>query len=443
MVERPGVVLSLVERGWCAARKRSFELQREGIGTLHLVKGRLSAEVRSMVEREPGIRLAGIPRQLFWPVAWALCVALAIQRRLRTVLVDNERSLRRVKRWPGCRSFVTLAEGSGLRAQGKSAAGLKRSDPEPRAPSPERGHGAPGAKLALIFNKTRPDATGGYFERAFRSLGLACDHWPLGELSRIPASYELYLRVDHGDDYEVPWPERLRPAVFYAIDTHVRHSWPKIRRAASRYDLVFCCHRDGAERLGAEWLPVACDPDLHAAAPRERDLDVAFVGTDGGVPRKFYLQALRERYPNSAIGTADYTQLALRYGRARIGFNYAIANDVNMRVFEVLASGALLVTNALPHDDLARLGLEEEAHYAAYRSPRELFARIDEALAHPEERCRIAEAGREAALSRHTYRRRMERLLSVVEARLGVRMLPTESIVRSPQSVAKTGSSNG
>ena len=288
-------------------------------------------------------------------------------------------------------------------------------------------------KLAMIYNTTRPDTTGGYLERAAHALGLACDHWPLTELARIPPSYDFYLRVDHGDDYGVAWPAALRPAAFYAIDTHLPHSWSKIRRAAPRYDLVFCCHRDGAASLGAEWLPLACDAELHAARGQPRDLGLAFVGTDGGVPRKFYLQALRERYPNSAIGRADYTQIGRRYGRARIGFNYSIANDVNMRIFEVMAGGALLLTNALPHEDLARLGLEEGTHYAAYRSPDELMLQIDRYLAAPGECRRIAEAGREVALRRHTYRHRMEQLLRVVEERLGVRV---ESEVRSRQSDA-------
>ena len=430
MIERSGVVVSLVERGWRAARERSLELSREGILTLHLVKGWLSADVRRMVQPRPGIRLMSLPRQLFWPAAWVLCAWLAVWRRLRTVLVDNERSQRRVKRWP-CGAFATLAQGSGLKAQGNSAADPERSDPEPprpdpacrggRAPNPERSRGARGAKLALIFDKTRPDTTGMYFERACRALGIGCDHWWLRDLARIPAGYELYLRIDHGDDYGVAWPERLRPAAFYAIDTHVPHTWPKIRRAALSYDVVFCCHREGAGRLGAEWLPVACDPELHGSAGQVRELDLAFVGTDGGIPRKFYLQAMRERYPNSAIGAADYTQIAQRYGRARIGFNYSIANDVNMRIFEVLAGGALLVTNALPHDDLRQLRLDEQTHYVAYRSPQELFERIDHALARPEECQRLAAAGRETALGRHTYRHRMEELLRVVETRLGVR----------------------
>ena len=276
-------------------------------------------------------------------------------------------------------------------------------------------------KLALIFDKTRPDTTGGYFERACRTLGVSADHWWLRDAERIPAAYDLYLRIDHGDDYAVTLPERLRPVAFYAIDTHLARSWRKIRRAAARYDLVFCCHRDGAARLpGAEWLPVACDRELHGRIDGPRVWDLAFVGTDGGVPRKFYLQALRERYPNSRIGQADHTELSSIYSRARIGFNYSIAGDVNMRLFEVLAAGALLVTNALAGDDLHRLGLEDRGHLVLYRSPAELFEVIEHFLAHADERERIAQAGHALVMERHTYARRMRQLLSRAAERLGV-----------------------
>ena len=275
--------------------------------------------------------------------------------------------------------------------------------------------------LALIFDKTRPDTTGVYVERALRSLGVAVDHWWLRDAARIPAGCELYLRVDHGDDYGVELPARLRPAVFYAIDTHLAHSWRKIRRMARRYDAVFCCHREGARRIpGAEWLPVACDREWHGQIVGSPVWDVAFAGTDGGVPRKFYLQALRERYPNSFIGRADHTRLASIYSCCQIGFNYSIANDVNMRIFEILAAGALLVTNALAGDDLHRLGLEDREHLALYRSPRGLFDVIEHFLAHPDERERIARAGHALVMARHTYAHRMTRLLAHVAERLGV-----------------------
>ena len=122
-------------------------------------------------------------------------------------------------------------------------------------------------KLALIFDKTREDTTGIYFERACQSLQIPYDHWWLRDREQIPAEYDLYLRVDHGDDYTVSLPDRLRPAIFYAIDTHLPHSWSKIRRAAPQYDVVFCAQVEAAHRLrNGAWLPLASDPE-HVGAP--------------------------------------------------------------------------------------------------------------------------------------------------------------------------------
>jgi hypothetical protein len=288
-------------------------------------------------------------------------------------------------------------------------------------------------RLALLFDQGhRPGTTGMYFERACQALRIRCDRFPLRDLETLPGGYDAYLRIDHGDDYDVPWPKQCRPALFYAIDTHLPHSWKKIRRNAGLYDLVFCAQQDAARRLpGAEWLPLACDPALHRPAGRlPAAWDVAFVGTDGGSPRKFYLQALRERYLKSAIGAADYTELASIYGAARIGFNYSIAEDLNMRTFEVLASGALLVTNALRGDALLALGLHDRRQLVLYRQPGELFGLIDHFLAHEEERRRIADAGQVVALGRHTYVHRLQELLATASRRLGsaINLTPQEPI---------------
>lgn len=297
-------------------------------------------------------------------------------------------------------------------------------------------------RLALIFDKTRPDTTGIYLERACRALGLSCDHWWLRDVAAIPAQYDLYLRVDHGDDYLIPLPRRLRPAIFYAIDTHLPQSWRKIRRMAGEYDAVFCAQATAARHLRhGVWLPLACDHDPHVALNGSPGWDLAFVGNDGGIPRKFYLQALRERYPNSFIGRADATRLASIYSRTRIGFNYSIADDVNMRIFEVLAAGTLLLTNALAHDDLARLGLEHRRHLVLYRTPQELVALIDEFLAHPEERRAIAHAGCALVRARHTYVHRLEQLLDTVARRLGVPGSRPTEISRS--EISRYGQSSG
>lgn len=276
-------------------------------------------------------------------------------------------------------------------------------------------------RVALIFDKTRADTTGVYFERACHTLGVPYDHWWLRDAHDIPPAYDLYWRIDHGDDYTIPLPDRLRPAVFYAIDTHLSYNWRKIQRLARGYAIVFCAQAKAARQLpNGEWLPLACDQELHGTVPGSPPTwDVAFVGTDGGLPRKFYLQILRERYPNSFIGPADYTKMAAIYSQARLGFNYSIGREVNMRIFEVMAANTLLMTNAPEGDDLQRLGFEERRHLVCYRTPQQLLELMDHFLARPDERGAIARAGAALVRARHTYVHRVKQLLAVAFSSTG------------------------
>ena len=153
--------------------------------------------------------------------------------------------------------------------------------------------------------------------------------------------------------------------------------------------------------------------------------DIAFVGNDGGVPRKFYLQELRERYPNSFIGRAPHTEMAEIYGLAKVGFNYiectSPLNDmICMRVFEVLAAQRLLVANALGAGDYEALGLRDRQELVLYRHPRELFEVLDYYLQHEDEREQIAAAGHRCVLARHTYRHRAQVMVDVFREHLNV-----------------------
>ena len=274
-------------------------------------------------------------------------------------------------------------------------------------------------RIACIFNAAREGTTGTYIIRALKALGMDVDHWWLRDAQAIPADYDLYFRIDHGDDYLVQLPLNLRPRIFYVFDTHLSHSWKKIKRVSPEYDLMVCCHHNAAKCLAnALWLPVACDPEIHGSqALAAQDMDVAFVGTDGGTPRKFYLQALRERYPKHFIGAADFRDMNGIYSRAKIGFNCSIADDVNMRLFEAMAAGTLLVTNVLKSNDLAELGLHDRRHLVLYRKAEELFETIDYYLLHSEERLKIAQAGCALVKEKHTYLERMRQLLRCLEER--------------------------
>jgi hypothetical protein len=236
------------------------------------------------------------------------------------------------------------------------------------------------------------------------------------------------VRIDDGDHYEHGLPPHCRPSVFWISDTHLSGPMKKVRRGGRHYDLVVCAMRQGAEQLRAagiqaEWVHGgACDPDVHRRVEAERTYDLGFVGTDGGTPRKFYLQALRERYPNSFIGSAPHDQLGQIYSRSRIGFNYCPGQDtLTMRCFEIMACGALLVLNEVPGNTHREMGFVPGTHFVLYRSPPELFGLIDHFLTHEEERRRIAEAGYQETLARHTYVHRVRRMCEIVAHRLGGR----------------------
>jgi len=273
-------------------------------------------------------------------------------------------------------------------------------------------------RVALVFDKIREETVGVYFERACQEAGLAYDHFWSKDARTIPAGYDLYVRIDDGD-YQYDMPVHLHPKIFYATDTHLPKPWRRIRRMARRYDLVCCAHRRGARLLAnGAWVPVACDPEFQGRRPGPKRWDLAFVGTEGGVPRKFYLQALQEQYHESFIGHARHTELGVIYSQAKIGFNYSIRDDVNMRMFEILCSGTLLLTNRLTHDDLERLGLRDREHFVFYRSPKELFELIDYYLRHDDEREAIVAAGMRHVQQHHTYRHRLQRILQLVDERL-------------------------
>ncbi|MCX7521050.1 glycosyltransferase [Microbacterium sp. STN6] len=88
---------------------------------------------------------------------------------------------------------------------------------------------------------------------------------------------------------------------------------------------------------------------------------------------------------------------------------------VNMRMFETTGSGALLVTEA--KQNLADL-FEPGREVLAYRSAQEAADLAAAALAEPARLDAIARAGQERTLAEHTYARRIERFIEILEEHL-------------------------
>jgi GT2 family glycosyltransferase/tetratricopeptide (TPR) repeat protein/2-polyprenyl-3-methyl-5-hydroxy-6-metoxy-1,4-benzoquinol methylase len=288
-------------------------------------------------------------------------------------------------------------------------------------------------RVAVIFdNKARPETTGTYCLRALKSLA-GVEHFLPSDLSRVPRQeFDLYLNIDDG--YEYRWPAELRPAAWWVIDTHMNLAWD-LQKAAD-FDWVFAAQRDGAEQLrragfaSATWLPLACDPGVHAPHEVEKRFDLAFVGNNSAGPRAEMLELVRRHFPNSFVGHCYFEEMARAYSAARIAFNRSVRNDVNMRVFEALACGPLLLTNDLRDNGQAEL-FQDGTHLATYSGPEEMLDKARFYLGNEATRERVAAAGRAEALARHTYRHRMERLLQEVEQGL------SRTVVAVPEPVAQ------
>jgi len=294
-------------------------------------------------------------------------------------------------------------------------------------------------RVAIIFDhKARPETTGVYCRRALGQL-VEVEHFLPAELAQVPRKgFDLYLNVDDGLRYH--FPPDLHPSAWWAIDTHMDFAWSLEK--ARGFDFVFAAQRDGAARLRGEgiatagWLPLGCDPELHRRHDVAKRFVVAFVGNVFPGPREDLLERIDGRFPNSFVGRAYFEEMARAYSAARVVFNRSVANDVNMRVFEALACGSLLLTNDLGDNGQDEL-FQDGVHLATYRGPEDLLDKIDYYLRREEIRERIAEAGRSEALGKHTYRQRMEGLLREVES--GLSSVIRRAHVRSPDpAVAAT-----
>jgi len=271
-------------------------------------------------------------------------------------------------------------------------------------------------RVALIYDDTvRPDTTGVHCREALEGLAEVIHFLPR-DIAQIPAvGFDLYLNIDDGLRYSLP--AHLRPSAWWVIDTHLSYEWDL--RKAGDFDLVFAAQQDGAERLRqdgilcARWLPLACNPRHHRRHEVEKQHDVCFVGNIVHGERERLIRLIQERFPSTFVGRAFWEEMARLFSASRLVFNRSIVNDVNMRVFEAVACGSLLITN-----DLAENGQDElltpGEHLVTYRSDDELIERIRYYLDHEEEREAIAQRGMERAHAEHTYAHRMQTILDAV-----------------------------
>lgn len=160
------------------------------------------------------------------------------------------------------------------------------------------------------------------------------------------------------------------------------------------------------------WLPNACDPEIHQDLHLRRIHDIGFVGTLNNFhnPRRsLYVKTLAKNFNAKIAANVWLKDMAKIYSQSKIIFNISGAQDLNMRVFEAMACGGMLLTDYLPHG-LTDL-LTDHKHCVVYHSLKEAVKLAGYYLDHKDERESIAQNGQQEVLQKHTYLHRGQHVI--------------------------------
>lgn len=228
---------------------------------------------------------------------------------------------------------------------------------------------------------------------------------------------DLYFWVESVGGHEPRNLSVLRcPKICYLIDSHL--NLEHHLQWAKQFDYVFTAQREYVPAFRqvnprSYWLPLGCDPEIHGGKPQIKKYDVGFVGALAFNPRR---QALLDRLGTGVNLYRDrcfWHDMAEVFAASRIVFNTFARNDLNMRFFEALCSGSMLLSDMAVgsgQDELFRNGEE----YACYHDSN-LIETAQFYLENDQLREIIAQRGCKVVHNAHTYLHRMEDLLGVVD----------------------------
>lgn len=281
-----------------------------------------------------------------------------------------------------------------------------------------------------------------YYEALKRRGDLKVEHLePEGDISEF-GDFDYTFWVDWGEDglpRDNTWkiPKNCGKTIYVVSDAHLG---PEYRfKKAQEFDYVFFNQVRAMEEFlkitpnamnhfmgrPVHFLPHGVEPLAYPQFEIIKKYDVCFIGhlqdqkNYNGFSRVDMLDRAFKAFPNFYFGTRNmsrpgvnmFEDAARKFCMSKIVLNISIGDDLNMRLFESMATGSFLLTNWLP--TLGDL-FEDGKHLVTYKTLDELVEKAKYYLEHDEEREKIAKAGQEEVLAKHTYSHRIQTILDVI-----------------------------
>lgn len=207
------------------------------------------------------------------------------------------------------------------------------------------------------------------------------------------------------------------PKYWWGIDTH--NDYLKHLRISRLFDHTFLAQKSYVDSLkndgikSVSWLPLAYGgprPDS-----KDRNIDVAYAGStnwDLYPERKEYLSALQDLFQNTSIGNCNPEDLFNLYMNSKIVFNFSPMNDLNMRFFEAIGAGALLMTNEITQNGVEDI-FTQGKEFVEYGGIEDMLNKINYLLSHEDHLEQISSAGMANVSQNHTYANRAQSILAL------------------------------
>lgn len=206
--------------------------------------------------------------------------------------------------------------------------------------------------------------------------------------------------------------------LWWGIDTH--NDYQKHLLISRLFDHSFIAQKDFVSLLAKDgirstsWFPLAAPVTDNALYDSKKTFDISYVGSQNWhmyPERKILLDAIKKTYSNIFVGSTSACEMMQIYRNSKIVINFSLKNDINMRIFEAIGAGALLLTNEIEGNGMNDL-LQIKKDYDTYTSTEDLLNKIDFYLSNEIKRSEVAESGYHRIIRNHKYSDRAKELLS-------------------------------
>jgi spore maturation protein CgeB len=234
-------------------------------------------------------------------------------------------------------------------------------------------------------------------------------------LSKL-GDFDLLIHVDGPGTPIIKNVEKVPRSILWALDTHIKLKY--LLKIAPHYDYVFCAQKRDVSIFReanpkSYWLPYAVDPTIYKPYNVNIIYDIVFVGNL--IPglhdqRIKLLNRIKKNFNVAIFQNVWLNEAAKIYSASKLIFNRSINGDLNMRVFEAMSCGGLLIT------DVANgiLDIFENKKHMVLYNDSDLEEIIGYYLVNEDERVKIAKAGMDEVQQKHTYDVRLKEMLKHV-----------------------------